>query len=94
MQPTKVGMREFRHRFGEYAEADKPVAVTKHGRTVGFYIPVRRKPAAEDIAAFREAAEALQRSMIEAGVTEDELVEEFDRVRKEKRRLRRAKADS
>lgn len=86
MDATKVGMREFRHRFGEYAEADKPVAVTKHGRTVGFYIPVRRRPEAEDLAAFREAREALQTWMREQGVSEDTLVEEFSLLRKEKRR--------
>lgn len=88
MGPAKVGMREFRHRFGEYAEAEKPVAVTKHGRTVGFYIPVRRKPAVEEIAAFREAGETLARWMTEAGVTEDELFEEVDRLRQERRRRR------
>lgn len=88
MMPAKVGMREFRHRFGEYAEADKPVAVTKHGRTVGFYIPVQRKPAEEDIAAFREAGESLQRWMAEAGVTEDELFEEVERLRGERKRRR------
>ncbi|HTY48894.1 MAG TPA: hypothetical protein VMB48_04290 [Steroidobacteraceae bacterium] len=86
MDASKVGMREFRHRFGEYAEADKPVAVTKHGRTVGFYIPVRRRPEAEDLAAFREAREALQSWMHEQGVSEDALVEEFNRLRKEARR--------
>ncbi len=86
MDTAKVGMREFRHRFGEYAESDKPVAVTKHGRTVGFYIPVRRKPEAEDVAAFREARETLQTWMREHGVSEEQLVEEFTRLRKDKRR--------
>lgn len=86
MDAAKVGMREFRHRFGEYAEADKPVAVTKHGRTVGFYIPVRRRPEAEDLAAFREARQALESWMHEHGVGEAELLEEFSRLRKEKRR--------
>jgi hypothetical protein len=86
MDAAKVGMREFRHRFGEYAEADKPVAVTKHGRTVGFYIPLRRKPAAEDLAAFREAHEVLQAWMLEHGASEEDLVAEFSRLRKDKTR--------
>lgn len=62
--------------------------------TKRLHITLWRQPAAEDIAAFREAAEALQRSMIEAGVTEDELIEEFERLRKDQRRLRQAKANS
>ncbi len=86
MDATKVGVREFRHRFGEYAEADKPVVVTKHGRTVGFYIPVRRKPETEDLLAYREAREALQSWVRERGVSEEVLLEEFSRLRKEKRR--------
>ncbi len=86
MDATKVGVREFRHRFGEYAEADKPIAVTKHGRTVGFYIPVRRRPETEDLVAYREASESLQAWVRERGVSEAALVEEFDRLRKEKRR--------
>jgi antitoxin (DNA-binding transcriptional repressor) of toxin-antitoxin stability system len=84
MDPAKVGMREFRHRFGEYAEADKPVAVTKHGHTVGFYIPLRRKPAAQDLAAFREATQSLQTWIREQGVKEDDLVEQFGNLRKTK----------
>lgn len=86
MDAAKVGVREFRHRFGDYAESDKPVAVTKHGRTVGFYIPVRRRPQAEDLSAYREAREALQSWVREQGVSEDALVEEFNRLRKAKRR--------
>jgi antitoxin (DNA-binding transcriptional repressor) of toxin-antitoxin stability system len=86
MEPAKVGIREFRHRFGEYAEADKPVAVTKHGHTVGFYIPLRRKPAAEDLAAFHEATESLQTWMAAHGVKEDNLVPQFGKLRKAKRR--------
>ena len=86
MDAAKVGVREFRHNFGAYAEADKPVAVTKHGRTVGFYIPVRRRPQAEDLISYRDAHEALQAWVRERGVSEDALVEEFDRLRKAKHR--------
>ncbi|MGH8132689.1 MAG: type II toxin-antitoxin system Phd/YefM family antitoxin, partial [Steroidobacteraceae bacterium] len=55
----KVGMREFRHQFGDYVEAGKPLALTKHGRTVGFYIPVRRAPETADLAALQEAGRVL-----------------------------------
>jgi hypothetical protein len=88
MDPAKIGMREFRHNFGEYAEASKPVAVTKHGRTVGLYIPLRRKPAPEDLARFEEAGKALHDWMDAKGISEDALVEEFKRLRKEARKRR------
>lgn len=86
MEPAKVGIREFRHNFGDYAESSKPIAVTKHGRTVGLYFPMRPKATEEDLEKFRKAGEALQKQMKELGVTEDQLVEHFKALRKEKKR--------
>jgi antitoxin (DNA-binding transcriptional repressor) of toxin-antitoxin stability system len=88
METAKVSVRDFRNRFSDYSESGKAVAVTKHGRTVGFYIPVRRKPAAEDLATFREAGRVMQEWMAENGVTEEDLVEDFKQLRKEKAKRR------
>jgi antitoxin (DNA-binding transcriptional repressor) of toxin-antitoxin stability system len=85
METAKVSVREFRNNFGDYSEADKAVAVTKHGRTVGFYIPVRRRPEAEDLARLQKAGEALDAWMAQHGLSEDELVEEFKQRRKDKK---------
>jgi hypothetical protein len=60
----------------------KAVAITKHGHTVGIYIPLRPKPEAEDLAAFREAGSALHALMVEKGVSENGVVEDFKQVRK------------
>jgi hypothetical protein len=89
METEKVGVREFRDALGTYLESDKPVAVTKHGRTVGFYIPVRRVAFAEDVAAFREAGKTLHALMAEQGISEDELVEDFKRMRQEIKEIRK-----
>ena len=89
MEPAKVGVREFRDALGTYLESDKPIAVTKHGRTVGFYIPVRRAAFAENLAAFREAGQTLHALMAEQGVSEDELVEDFRQMRKEVKEIRK-----
>ncbi len=88
MAETKVGMREFREQLAQYLESDVPIAVTKHGRTVGFYIPLRNRPAAEDLAALREAGRRLDEWMAKAGVTEDELVTEFKARKRAGRRKR------
>lgn len=88
MAETKVGMREFREQLAQYLESDVPIAVTKHGRTVGFYIPLRNRPAAEDLAALRAAGRRLDEWMAKAGVTEDELVTEFKARRRAGRRKR------
>ena len=39
MTATKVGIREFRAGLADYTDADAPVAMTRHGQTVGYFIP-------------------------------------------------------
>jgi antitoxin (DNA-binding transcriptional repressor) of toxin-antitoxin stability system len=86
METAKVGMREFRHQFGDFVDAGKPVAITKHGRTVGFYIPVHRKPETADLDALEEAGRVLDALMAQKGISEDAAVEDFKRLRRGKRR--------
>ncbi len=86
METAKVGVREFREQLGSYLESAKPVAITKHGRTVGFYIPVHRAPELEEREALREAGRRLDAWMAEKKVSEDELVADFEQSRKTGRR--------
>jgi hypothetical protein len=85
MDTAKVGIRQFREQLGSYLESAKPVAITKHGRTVGFYIPVHRSPEIEEREALREAGRRLDAWMAEQKVSEDELVAEFEHSRKSSR---------
>ena len=86
METAKVGVREFREHLGSYLESPKPVAITKHGRTLGFYIPVHRAPELEEREALREAGRRLDAWMAEKKVSEDELVADFEQSRKTGRR--------
>jgi PHD/YefM family antitoxin component YafN of YafNO toxin-antitoxin module len=44
MGTVKVGIREFREKLASYLlEAEQPLAITRHGDTVGYYIPARPK---------------------------------------------------
>jgi len=47
MTATKVGIREFRAALADYIDADAPVAVTRHGQTVGYFIPIKGDRTAE-----------------------------------------------
>jgi len=58
MAASAVSIREFRAHLAEHVDASAPVAVTRHGRTVGFFIPVKTDLTAE-IAAFKSAADQL-----------------------------------
>ncbi len=41
MEAIKVGIREFRADLAEYIASSTPVAVTRHGQTVGYFIPAK-----------------------------------------------------
>jgi antitoxin (DNA-binding transcriptional repressor) of toxin-antitoxin stability system len=86
MQAVKVGIREFRERLASFLETGAPLAITRHGETVGFYIPTRRKPKNEDLSALRAAAAQLDAMIEAAGVTEDDLVEDFKKARRRSRK--------
>ena len=56
METLKVGICEFREELANYLlETDKPAAITRHGDTVGYYVPARRKRSATERAALKEA---------------------------------------
>jgi len=72
-----VGVREFRDRATAYLSGSDPVAVSKHGRVIGFYIPLERN---EDEVRHGVAklGQTVQRILHETGMSEDELAELFD----------------
>jgi PHD/YefM family antitoxin component YafN of YafNO toxin-antitoxin module len=83
MGTVKVGIREFREKLASYLlEADQPVAITRHGDTVGYYIPARRKRTEEERAALKEAASRLQEALAAEGISEDEVLKDFKRWRR------------
>src|ERR1700688_1512974 len=81
MPTIKVGVREFRERIASFLESDIPVAVTRHGETLGVYVPTRRKrPKAADISELKAAADRLAKAL--ADVDEEELVADFKELRR------------
>ena len=81
METTKVGIREFRAGLAEYIASDKPVAVTRHGQTVGIFIPTPG-PSQADLHALRQAS-AMLKAVMPLGEGElDAMVSEFSAARK------------
>jgi PHD/YefM family antitoxin component YafN of YafNO toxin-antitoxin module len=90
METQKVGIREFRDKLATYLlESDSALAITRHGDTIGYYLPARRKRTEAEREALRQAGERMQAAMEAAGVTEDEIIEDFERLRKEARQARK-----
>lgn len=82
---TTVGVREFRQGLAEFIDQTEPVTITRHGQTVGLFIPVHWDRNA-DIAAYAEAAQKANSLLTEWGTSEDEVVAEFDALRREDRK--------
>lgn len=80
-----VGVREFRQCLADYIDQAEPVTVTRHGHTVGLFIPVHRDRKAE-IAAYSEAARKASALLAQIGMSEDEVVAEFDAARRAQQR--------
>lgn len=86
MQATKVGIREFRENLSSYLESKTPVAITRHGPTIGIYLPTRPKPSQAELEALRVAGEKLDAMIAAAGTSEEEMMEDFKRLRRESRK--------
>jgi PHD/YefM family antitoxin component YafN of YafNO toxin-antitoxin module len=87
MSTPSIGIREFRDNLASYLlESEGPLAITRHGDTIGYYLPTKRKRTEAEKKAIEEAGVRMQEMMKAAGVTEDEIIEDFKRWRREGRK--------
>lgn len=84
MRASSVGVREFRAGLADFLDSDEPVAVTRHGHTVGYFIPVKADRAA-DAAALRDAGTKLDALLHASEAEAEALVEEFKTRRRSRR---------
>ena len=77
----RVGVREFREGIARFLDSSVPVAITRHGQTVGYYVPASGEADALELLALRRAVDQLEALLTEHGVDQDEVVREF-RVRR------------
>lgn len=82
MVTEKIGVREFRENPAGYLESGKPLAITRHGETLGFYIPAQKRSRKAEIEAMRAAAKDLDAMIASWGASEDELMEEYKEIRR------------
>jgi antitoxin (DNA-binding transcriptional repressor) of toxin-antitoxin stability system len=82
LQTQKVGIREFREHLASFLEASDPIAITRHGETIGIFIPARPSRKVSELEALRAAADYLDRQIASAGVSEDELLQDFKESRR------------
>jgi antitoxin (DNA-binding transcriptional repressor) of toxin-antitoxin stability system len=93
METTKVGIREFRADLAEYIASSVPVAVTRHGQTVGYFIPTQGQDDAH-LAALKKASQNLDRLLATSNIDAEELVASFKAARKGAAQRKGGKAKS
>ena len=81
MQTLNVGIREFRADLAQYIASSTPVAVTRHGQTVGYFIPAHGQAEA-GVAALKKASKTLDRLLEAHGVDVEDVVAQFKAARK------------
>ena len=89
METTKIGMREFRENLAGYLAAGTPLAIMRHGETLGFYIPAQKRDRKAQIEAMRAAAKELDTMIASWGASEDELMAEYRQIRRTAREKKR-----
>ena len=89
METEKIGMREFRENLAGYLESGKPLAITRHGETLGFFIPAQKRSRKAEVEAMRAAAKDLDAMIASWGASEDELMQEYKEIRRVSRERKR-----
>ena len=89
METLKIGIREFREKLAGYLESGTPLAITRHGQTLGFYIPAQKRSRKAELEAMRAAAKDLDEMIASWGATEDELMSEYKEIRRTARARKR-----
>jgi PHD/YefM family antitoxin component YafN of YafNO toxin-antitoxin module len=78
MNTLKVGIREFRSQLPHYLlEVGQPVAITRHGETIGYFIPSRDLEAESDVQALKAAAAKLDALLAAAQIDTESVIQEF-----------------
>ena len=89
METEKIGVREFRENLTGYLESGRSLAITRHGETLGFFIPAQKRSRKAEVEAMRAAAKELDAMIAKWGASEDELMQEYKQLRQTTREKKR-----
>jgi hypothetical protein len=70
--------------LSKYLEQQEPLAISKHGRTIGYYIPAQNPLEQQELEALKRGVQKLQSLLTAQGINEDDVVAEFNVLRKQK----------
>ena len=74
---VRVGIRELRAKLASHLESVTPIEVTRHGRTIGLYVPFPQEGEQDERQRLLEAGRLIQAELERHGLTEEELSADF-----------------
>ena len=74
---SRVGIRELRAKLASHLESVTPIEVTRHGRTIGLYIPLPQQAELDERERLLEAGRLMQSELERLGLKEEELSADF-----------------
>jgi antitoxin (DNA-binding transcriptional repressor) of toxin-antitoxin stability system len=74
----RVGIREFRDHATRYLAGSDVLAIERHGRPIGFYVPAAASQQETITQALERLQETVERVRAEAGLSEEELSRLYD----------------
>lgn len=72
-----VGIREFRNQATTMLSAGETLVIERHGKPVGFFVPIEAKDRAAGREALGRLGQAVHAVLERTGMSEDELVDEL-----------------
>ena len=85
MMATRVGIRELRARLASHLESATPIEVTRHGRTIGLYVPLPQDTGMDERETLLEAGRRMQAELERLGLDEEVLQADFRSWRQQQR---------
>ncbi|MGV2828179.1 hypothetical protein [Myxosarcina sp. GI1(2024)] len=84
MVMKSVGIREFRDKATQYLASKEVVAVKRHGKLVGFYVPVEQSDEIEIERALQRLSQTVETAIAESGLDEIAISRALDLSQQEK----------
>jgi antitoxin (DNA-binding transcriptional repressor) of toxin-antitoxin stability system len=70
----RIGVRDFKNKATSLLASDETLIIERHGKVIGFYVPLAAKDRAAGRAALDRLGETVEAILDRTGMTEDELV--------------------
>ena len=82
---ARIGIRELRARLASHLESANPIEVTRHGRTIGLYVPLPQDSGLSERERLLEAGRRMQAELERIGLDDDALQADFQAWRQQRR---------